>query len=130
MLYIHCRLNGTFCTLATQTPVAIGGIGTEASSAELYGNIDGFWMGTWLRTDKGQYVCQRMNLPMNDPNNVKLSTLIGEYYGTIKIENRILNMTTKFGTKLISNSRFSNLLAMIRDTDFRLNTLVQSILYQ
>ncbi len=111
-------------------PVEIGGIGTEASSAELYGNIDGFWMGTWLRTDKGQYICERMNLPINHPNNVKLSTLLGEYYGTIKIENRILNMTTKFGTNLISNLRFSNLLGMMKDPNFRLNTLTQVIIYQ
>jgi hypothetical protein len=39
-------------------------------------------------------------------------------------------MTTEFGTNLIANLRFSNFLGMIRDTDFRLNTLVQSIVYQ
>jgi hypothetical protein len=111
-------------------PVQIGGIGTEASSAELYGNIDGFWIGTWLRTEEGQNVCMGMNLPMTDPDNVKLSTVLGEYYGTIAVENQVLDMTTEFGTKLISNLRFSNFLTMLKSTDFRLNMLVQSIIYQ
>jgi hypothetical protein len=111
-------------------PVQIGGIGTEASSAELYGNIDGFWMGTWLRTEEGQNVCMSMSLPMTDPDNVKLSTVLGEYYGTITVGNRVLDMTTEFETTLISNLRFSNFLTMLKSTDFRLNTLVQSIIYQ
>jgi hypothetical protein len=111
-------------------PGEIGGIGTEASSAELYGNIDGFWMGTWLRSNEGQDICMRMDLPMNDPNNVRLSTLLGEYYGTIKVGNRVLIMKTEFGTNLMSNLRFSNFLQALKSTDFRLNILTQSIVYQ
>jgi hypothetical protein len=111
-------------------PVEVGGIGTEASSAELYGNIDGFWLGTWLRSDVGQDICMRMDCPINDPNNIKLSTLLGEYYGTIKVENRVLNMKSGFGTPLVANLRFSNLLGMLRSVNFRLNILIQSIIYQ
>ncbi len=87
-------------------------------------------MGTWLRTNEGQDICMSMDLPINDPNNVRLSTLLGEYYGTIKVGNRILNMKTEFGTNLISNLRFSNFLQALKSTDFRLNILTQSILYQ
>ncbi len=112
-------------------PLDIGGIGTEASSAELYGNIDGFGIGTWLlRTDKGRDISMRMNLSINAPNNVKLSTILGEYYGIIKTENRVINMMTIFQTKLISNLRFSNFLGLLKSTDFRLNILTQSIVYQ
>ncbi len=111
-------------------PAEIGGIGTEASSAELYGNIDGFWMATWLRTNEGQDIRMRMNVPINNPNNVKLSTLLGEYYGTIKTASRILNMKTEFGSSLISNLRFSNFLQVLKSTDFKLNILTQTIIYQ
>jgi hypothetical protein len=112
-------------------PLAIGGIGTEASSAEIYGNIDGFWIGSWLRTNEiGEETCMRMQIQMIDGNNVRLSTILEEYYGTITAQNRTLNMTSGFGTSLVANLRFSNFLGMLRSTDFRLNMLLQSIVYQ
>jgi hypothetical protein len=117
-----------------------GGVGTEASSAELYGDIDGFWLGLWLRGKaKGQAVRERMRLPMTNANNVKLSTFLGEYYGTIKQQDKKLGMSIDFLNKstnktvtssLQSNLRFTNFVTLLMNQKFRTNLLVQTIVFQ
>jgi hypothetical protein len=117
-----------------------GGVGTEASAAELYGDIDGFWLGLWLRGKaSGQAVRQRMRLPMTDINNVKLSTFLGEYYGIIKPQDKKLKMSIDFLNKITkktvtsslqSNLRFTNFLTLLRNNTFRNNLLLQTKVFQ
>jgi hypothetical protein len=60
-----------------------GGIGNEAGSAELHGDIDGFMLGMWLCADKkGQEIRDRMRrYNWNHPTyGVKLSNILAEYY--------------------------------------------------
>jgi hypothetical protein len=64
-------------TLCSQKPCAFGGVGSEATSAELDGDIDGFMLGYWLSTTSyGQDV--RSIIVQN--NSIKLSTILLEYY--------------------------------------------------
>jgi hypothetical protein len=126
-------------TSSTYNP-SMGGVGTEATSAELYGDIDGFWLGSWLRgKPKGQAVRDRMRLPMTNLNNVKLSTFLGEYYGTIKPQDKKLGMTIDFVSKstnktisssLQSNLRLSNFVSLLVNQKFRENLLLQTIGFQ
>jgi hypothetical protein len=59
-----------------------GGIGNEAGSAELHGDIDGFMIGMWLCGDKnGANIRDRMrDYNWNHPNGIKLSNILAEYY--------------------------------------------------
>jgi hypothetical protein len=121
-------------------PYSTGGIGTEATSAELYGDIDGFLLGAWLRgKGKGQLARANMRLPMTNPNNIKLSTLLGEYYRTILPKDRKLNMNIEFinsKTQSIINSslegirRFTNFGTLLRNPKFRYNFYLQTVGFQ
>lgn len=64
-------------TLCSQKSCIFGGVGSEATSAELDGDIDGFMLGYWLSTTSyGQDV--RSIMVQN--NSIKLSTILLEYY--------------------------------------------------
>lgn len=113
----------------TNYPSNIGGIGSEATSAELYGDIDGFLIGAWIRSPNNKQIRDRMRLPMNNKNNVRLSTILGEYYGIIPSQSQTLKMQTVFGTPLLGSLRFSTFIKMLGFKRFRLELLYQTVVF-
>jgi hypothetical protein len=86
----------------------LGGIGSEATEAELIGDIDGFLIGYWLSTTtKGQEV----RTAMTQNNYYKLSTILGEYYRTRT--DRPIGMMAGSGYPLEAVRRFSNMNASL-----------------
>ena len=80
-----------------------GGVGTEATAAELNGDIDGFLLGYWLSaTANGQTI----RTAMIQGNSVKLSTMLAEYY-RIRTD-RPIGMVAGSNYPLESIRRFTN----------------------
>jgi hypothetical protein len=90
-----------------------GGVGKEATSAELHGDIDGFLIGNWLSTTTPG---QNVRTALIGGNQVRLSQIIAEYYRTTT--RKILNMQAGSGYTLESIRRFSNFNTSLK---FRLN---------
>jgi hypothetical protein len=85
------------------TSSAYGGVGTDATAAELVGDIDGFLLGNWLSaTTAGQNVRRQLV----QGNNVRFSKILVEYYRTEP--NPILGMRAGSGDPLEAIRRFSN----------------------
>jgi hypothetical protein len=80
-----------------------GGVGTEATSAELHGDIDGFLIGNWLSTTTAG---QTVRTKLVQSNQIRLSQIISEYYRTTT--QKTLNMIAGTKDALESNRRFSN----------------------
>lgn len=89
--------------LCSKTYCYFGKVGTEATSAELHGDIDGFMMGYWLCTTTNG---QAIRKAMVQGNSIKLSMILGEYYRTRT--DRPLNMIAGSGYELVAVRRFSN----------------------
>ncbi|MBE9012112.1 hypothetical protein IQ250_18085 [Pseudanabaenaceae cyanobacterium LEGE 13415] len=64
-------------TLCSQTKCIFGGVGSEATSAELHGDIDGFMLGYWL---SATIAGQEYRSSMVQNNSTKVSTMLDEYY--------------------------------------------------
>jgi hypothetical protein len=96
-------------TLCTEVPCSFGGVGNEATSAELHGDIDGFMLGNWLCTTING---QAMRESMVQGSSVKLSTILGEYYRTRT--DRPLGMTAGTSLPLEAIRRFSNFKATFK----------------
>jgi hypothetical protein len=80
-----------------------GGVGPEATSPELTGDIDGFLLGNWLSTTTAG---QQVRTQLVQGSNVRLSRILSEYY---RIEPKpILNMRAGSGNTLEAIRRFSN----------------------
>jgi hypothetical protein len=86
-----------------------GGVGTEATSAELHGDIDGFLIGNWLSTTTAG---QNVRTQLVQGNRIRLSQIISEYYRTTT--QKTLNMIAGSGYALESNRRFSNFNASLK----------------
>jgi hypothetical protein len=103
-----------------------GGVGSEATAAELIGDIDGFMMGYWLAsTTSGQDARKAMV----KGNSVKVSTMLAEYYRTRT--DKPLFMTDGRGgaTALEAISRFSSFnitFETLRDTFVKQTVLFNS----
>jgi hypothetical protein len=81
-----------------------GGVGTEATSAELHGDIDGFMLGYWLAsTSSGKDV----RTAMFQGSSVKLSTMLAQYYRT-RIDKPIYMRSGGAGDDLEAIRRFAN----------------------
>jgi hypothetical protein len=96
-------------TLCTEVFCSFGGVGNEATSAELHGDIDGFMLGNWLCTTDGGNVARR---EMVQGNSIKLSMILGEYYRTRT--DRPLGMTAGTSLPLEAIRRFSNFKATLK----------------
>jgi hypothetical protein len=96
-------------TLCTEVSCSFGGVGSEATSAELHGDIDGFMLGYWLCTTING---QAMRESMVQGSSVKLSTILGEYYRTRT--DRPLGMTAGTSLPLEAIRRFSNFKATFK----------------
>jgi hypothetical protein len=91
-------------TLCSEFPCVFGGVGSEATAAELNGDIDGFLLGYWLSsTSSGQNYRSTM---VRNGTGAKLSTMLAEYYRTRT--DRPINMIAGSGYPLESTRRFSN----------------------
>jgi hypothetical protein len=86
-----------------------GGVGTEATSAELHGDIDGFLIGNWLSTTTAG---QNVRTQLVQGNRIRLSQIIAEYYRTTT--QKTLNMMAGSGYALESIRRFSNFNASLK----------------
>jgi hypothetical protein len=89
-----------------------GGVGTDATAAELLGDIDGFILGYWLSTKKQGHEVRRALIQGNKYKGVgkkiKLSDMLEEYYLlTPKTQARPIDMKTVSGSSLQANLRFS-----------------------
>jgi hypothetical protein len=80
-----------------------GGIGLEATAAELIGDIDGFLLGNWLSTTAAG---QNVRRQLVQGNNIRLSRILSEYYRTDTT--RTLGMRAGSGSPLEAIGRFSN----------------------
>jgi hypothetical protein len=80
-----------------------GGIGLEATAAELIGDIDGFLLGNWLSTT---VTGQNVRRQLVQGNNIRLSRILSEYYRTDTA--RTLGMRAGSGSPLEAIGRFSN----------------------
>jgi hypothetical protein len=96
-------------TLCTEVFCSFGGVGSEATSAELHGDIDGFMLGYWLCTTING---QAMRESMVQGSSVKLSTILGKYYRTRT--DRPLGMTAGTNFPLEAVRRFSNFRATFK----------------
>ncbi|MGB7415836.1 MAG: hypothetical protein WA902_16645, partial [Thermosynechococcaceae cyanobacterium] len=94
--------NGQFQTL-------YGGVGTEATSAELHGDIDVFLIGNWLSTTTAG---QNVRTQLVQGNRIRLSQIIAEYYRTTT--SKSLGMKAGSGYDLESIRRFSNFNATLK----------------
>jgi hypothetical protein len=89
--------------LGTTNP--FGGVGGEATSEELHGDIDGFMLGNWLSTTiNGQATREAMV----QGNSIKLSQMLGEYYRTITTKSLNMQSGSVPPYPLESIRRFSN----------------------
>jgi hypothetical protein len=87
---------------------SLGGIGSEATEAELIGDIDGFLIGYWLSTTKRG---QEIRSAMTQNSYFKLSTLLSEYYRARS--DRPIGMTSSIGNPIEAVRRFSNINASL-----------------
>lgn len=105
-----------------------GGVGSEASSAELHGDIDGFLLGYWLcSTKEGQIFRRKM---YDEKNTYNLSTLLGVYY-RIK-QNAYLSSVMRSpmsNQPLEAIRRFSNMSAELKDPKHRGIFIQQSMAF-
>ena len=90
-------------TLCSQTKCIFGGVGSEATSAELHGDIDGFMLGYWLSTTTAG---QEYRSSMVQNNSTKVSTILDEYYRGRT--DRPIGMMAGSGFPLEATRRFSN----------------------
>jgi hypothetical protein len=91
-------------TLCSESRCVFGGVGSEATAAELNGDIDGFLLGYWLSTTSaGQAYRSTM---VRNGSGARLSTMLTEYYRTRT--DRPINMIAGSGYPLESTRRFSN----------------------
>lgn len=97
-------------TLCSEDYCSFGGVGSEATSAELHGDIDGFMLGNWLWTNNNGSTARKS---MVQGSSVKLSTILGEYYRTRT--DRPLGMTAGTNFSLEAVRRFSNFRATFKE---------------
>jgi hypothetical protein len=105
-----------------------GGVGSDASSAELHGDIDGFLIGYWLcSTKEGQIFRKKM---YDEKNTYNLSTLLGVYYRTK--QNTYLSgvMRSPMSNQpLEAIRRFTNMSAELKDPKHRTIFIGQSMAF-
>jgi Ca2+-binding RTX toxin-like protein len=71
------------------------GVGGEANSSELNGDIDGLLLGTYLSgTSTGQLIRTRMNASPSTSDSIKLSTFLRAYYSPQKGDKIILSIAS------------------------------------
>ncbi len=103
-----------------------GGVGSDASSAELHGDIDGFLIGYWLSsTTDGQNFRKKMR---DEKNTYNLSTLLGVYYRTK--QNAYLSSVMRSpmsNQPLEAIRRFSNMSAELKSPKHRAIFMAQTI---
>jgi hypothetical protein len=131
------RVNGLNPRLGASAPGQFGGIGSEATAAELAGDVDGMLLGTYLYgTSQGQALRTRLTQSPGAPNALKLSSFLTEYY--FPWENTGITMGISSGnggslTELSAQSRFSRFSEIYWSKDssglakFRWNTLNQTV---
>ncbi len=105
-----------------------GGVGSDASSAELHGDIDGFLIGYWLSsTTEGQKFRKRMR---DEKNTYNLSTLLGVYYRTRQSAYLSSVMRSPMSNQpLEAIRRFSNMSAELKSPKHRAIFIGQTIAF-
>ena len=105
-----------------------GGVGSDASSAELHGDIDGFLIGYWLcSTKEGQIFRKKM---CDEKNTYNLSTLLGVYYRTRQSVYLSSVMRSSMSSQpLEAIRRFSNMSVELKDHKHRGMFIRQSMAF-
>lgn len=98
-------------------------MGSEATSAELHGDIDGFMLGYWLSaTSAGQ---DYRSIMVQNSNGAKVSTMLDEYYRGRT--DRPLGMMAGSGFPLEAIRRFFNFKVTLKT--LRFSFAVQTIAF-
>jgi Ca2+-binding RTX toxin-like protein len=133
------RVNGLNPLLGASGIGQFGGVGAEATDAELVADVDGMLLGTYLYgTPQGQVLRERLKAAPNNTNSLKLSSFLTEYY--FPQENTGITLGIASGnsgspTVLSSTSRFSRFSEIYWSanpagvTPYRWNVIDQTVLF-